>query len=80
MKLWRKQAKKDPVTGNRNGRQIRYQSFVSEQVLKYQPKSYPLLDALIEKSGITFVMSKKEQAKLEELIASANKETTDETV
>ena len=80
MKLWRKQAKKDPVTGKRNGRQIRYQSFVSEQVLKMQPKSYPLLDALIEKSGITFVMSKKEQAKLEELIASANKETTDETV
>jgi predicted transcriptional regulator len=80
MKLWRKQAKKDPVTGKRNGRQIRYEGYISEQVLKYQPKSYPLLDALIQKSGITFVMSKKEQSKLEELIASANKETANETV
>ena len=79
MKLWRKIAKKDPVTGKRNGRQIRYQGFMSEQILKLQPRTYPLLDALIERAGLKFVMSKKEEAKLAEMIASANKETTDET-
>ena len=79
MKLWRKQAKKNPVTGQRNGRQIRYQGFMSEQILKLQPRTYPLLDALFERSGIKFVMSKKEEAKLAEMIASVSKETADET-
>jgi predicted transcriptional regulator len=79
MKLWRKIAKKDPVTGKRNGRQIRYEGFVSEQVLKLQPRTYPLLDALIERAGLKFVMSKKEEAKLAEMIASVSEEKTDET-
>lgn len=68
MKLWRKQAKKDPVTGQRNGRQIRQQQYISEQMFKNLKLSYPLLDALIERSGITFVMSKKEQAMLKQMI------------
>ena len=83
MKLWRKQAKKTKDQNgreiDRNGRQIRYQGFMSEQILKLQPRTYPLLDALIERAGLKFVMSKKEEAKLAEMIASANKETTDET-
>lgn len=79
MKLWRKQAKKDPVTGKRNGRQIRYEGYMSEQILKLQPRTYPLLDALIEKAGLKFVMSKKEEAKLAEMIASVSEEKTDET-
>ena len=83
MKLWRKLAKKTKDKNgreiNRNGRQIRYEGFVSEQVLKLQPRTYPLLDALIEKAGLKFVMSKKEEAKLAEMIASVNEEKTDET-
>jgi len=83
MKLWRKQAKKTKNKFgeeiDRNGRQIRYQGFMSESILKLQPRTYPLLDALIEKAGLKFVMSKKEEARLAEMIASANKEKTDET-
>lgn len=83
MKLWRKLAKKTKDKNgreiNRNGRQIRYEGFVSEQVLKLQPRTYPLLDALIERAGIKFVMSKKEEAKLAEMIASVSEEKTDET-
>ena len=83
MKLWRKQAKKTKDKNgreiSRNGRQIRYESFIGESMLKLQPRTYPLLDALIERAGIKFVMSKKEEAKLAEMIASVSKETADET-
>ena len=83
MKLWRKQAKKTKNNFgeeiDRNGRQIRYQGFMSEQILKLQPRTYPLLDALIEKAGLKFVMSKKEEARLAEMIASVSEEKTDET-
>lgn len=79
MKLWRKLATKDPITGQRNGREIAYRLRMSDQTSKFQTKTYPLLDALIKKAGIKFVMSKKEEAKLAEMIASANKETADET-
>lgn len=80
MKLWRRKAKKDPVTGKRNGRQIRYEGFIGEQMMKSQPRTYPLLDALIQKAGLKFVMSNKEEAKLKEMIESVSKkeEVTDE--
>lgn len=80
MKLWRKLAKKDPVTGKRDGREIAYQLRMSEMTSKYQTKTFPLLDALIQKAGIKFIMTKKEEARLQEMIASANKETANETV
>ena len=64
----------------RNGRDIAYQGRIAEMVLKQQSKSYPLLDALIQRAGIKFIMTKKEEAKLQELLASANKETANETV
>lgn len=80
MKLWRKLATKEPITGKRNGRDIAHQLRVNEMVGKMQPKTYPLLDALIQKAGIKFIMTKKEEAKLQEMIASANKETANETV
>lgn len=80
MKLWRKLAKKDPMTGKRDGREIAYQLRMSEMVSKHQTKTYPLLDALIKNSGIKFIMTKKEEAKLQEMIASVNKETANETV
>lgn len=73
MKLWRKLAKK-AEGGKRNGREIRYQLFIGEQMAKTAKRSYPLLDALIEKAGIKFVMSKKEQAKLKEIVESVSKE------
>ena len=80
MKLWRKLAKKEPITGKRDGRDIANQLRMNEAMAKYQVKSYPLLDALIKKAGIKFIMTKKEEAKLQEMIASANKETANETV
>lgn len=80
MKLWRKLAKKEP-NGKRNGRDIRYQLFIGEQMAKTSKKSYDLLDALIQRAGIKFVMTKKEEAKLKEMIESVSKkeEVTDET-
>lgn len=60
----------------RNGREIAYHLRMQEAYGKTQAKTYPLLDALIKKAGIKFVMTKKEEAKLQELL----KETTDETV
>lgn len=64
----------------RNGREIAYQLRMSEMTSKYQVKTYPLWDALIKRAGIKFIMTKKEEAKLQEMIASVNKETANETV
>ena len=74
MKLWRKQAKKDPVTGKRNGRSIRNDTMWAEQIGRVSKRSYDLLDNLFEHAKITFVLSKKEQDRLKEMIAQANKE------
>ena len=81
MKLWRKLAKKDPVTGVRNGRQIAYQMRMSEVMFKQSKKSYPLLDALFEKSGQTYVLTKKQQEALKQMVENANrnKEEVNET-
>ena len=78
MKLWRKLAKKDK-DGKRNGRELTYQLRMSEQFSKFQPKTNDFIDALFQRAGIKFVMSKKEEAKLKEMIASVNEEKTDET-
>jgi hypothetical protein len=82
MKLWRKLAKKENAGTDfekRNGREIRNNLMWSEQMSTVQKKSYPLLDALIQKAGIKFVMTKKQEAKLKEMIAEANKEVANET-
>ena len=55
MKLWRKLAKKE-TDGTRNGREIRYQLYIGEQIAKQNKRSYPLLDKLLERSGMTFVL------------------------
>lgn len=65
---------KEPVM-KRNGREIRYNLIMGEQMAKFSKRSYPLLDALIQNAGIKFVMNKKEEAKLQEIL----KESTDET-
>lgn len=79
MKLWRKLAKKDPVTGTRNGRSIAYKMRMSEQYAKLQPRTTDLLDALFHRAGLKFIMTKKEEAKLAEMVASIKEENTDET-
>lgn len=59
MKLWRRLAKKD--NGVRNGRAIRYQSYMYEQILKTQKGSYPLLDILLSRAGIKFEIISEEK-------------------
>lgn len=53
MKLWRKLAQKDEQ-GRRNGRQIAYMLRMQEMNGKTAAKSYPLLNALLNKAGIKF--------------------------
>ena len=69
---------RDPIM-KRNGREIAYQLRMSEQLSKLQPRTTDLLDALFHRAGLKFVMSKKEEAKLAEMIASVSKETANET-
>ena len=63
----------------RNGREIAYRLRMGDAYAKLQPRTYPLLDALIEHAGIKFVMSKKEEARLKEMVESVSKETVNET-
>jgi hypothetical protein len=79
MKLWRKLAKKDPETGRRNGRDIAYQMRMSEVFSKQMKRSYPLLDALLEKSGQTYVLTNKQQEALKNMIKE-NETLTEEKV
>lgn len=68
MKLWRKLAKKDPVSGTRNGRSIAYQLRMGETMGKTQAKTYPFLDALLKKAGISYVLTKKQQDQLKTMV------------
>lgn len=63
----------------RNGREIRYQLYISEQISKTQKRSTDLLDALIDRAGIKFIMTKKEQNRLKEMIEQVSK-TNEEQV
>lgn len=63
----------------RNGRDIRYQLYIGEQIAKQNKRSYPLLDALLERSGMKFVLSNKQQEVLKEMVAKAAEEQVDET-
>ena len=79
MKLWRKLAKKDE-SGKRNGRQIAYEFRMGEQMNKYTAKTYPLLEALYKRAGITYALTKKQQEILKQMAAeAAAQETVDET-
>lgn len=66
MKLWRKMAKKTDGIGN--GRKIKYQMQMEEMMFKNLPKKYPLLDALFERAGITYALSKQQQSVLARMI------------
>lgn len=72
MKLWRKLAK------NGNGRKIKQMAQIQEMIFKKEPKGYPLLDALLKRSGMTFVLSKNQQAALKSMIERANEQTAEE--
>lgn len=63
----------------RNGRDIRYQIYMGEQIAKQNKRSYPLLDSLLERSGMKFVLSKKQQDVLQEMVAKAAEEQVNET-
>lgn len=78
MKLWRRMAKKDE-DGRRNGRQIKYHMWMEEQMFKKQARSYPLLDALFKRAGMSYVLSNAQKATLKRMIEEAQaKEKTNE--
>ena len=84
MKLWRKLAKKEPVTGKRNGREICYQLRMSEQMSKLSAKTTPLLESLFKRAGVTYTLTKKQQEQVKKMAEEAasqqaEKEVTDET-
>lgn len=55
----------------RTGRQIRYEYFIGEQLSKNQPKTYPLLESLFKRAGMTYTLSKKQQEALKKMAAEA---------
>ena len=67
MKLWRKLSKKQE-DGTRTGRSIKYQYEMMEQMSKLQKKSYPLLDGLLEKAGIVYILTEKQKTALKNMI------------
>jgi predicted solute-binding protein len=69
MKLWRKLSKKQP-DGSRTGRQIAHQMRMFEALSKQSKKSYPLMDALFERAGFTYVLTRKQQETLKTMIES----------
>lgn len=80
MKLWRKQARKSKDESGqvvRNGREIRYQHYIGEQMAKTAKKSYPLLDALFNKMGLRYVLTAKQVEALK-AIKERNGENTNE--
>ena len=58
----------------RNGRQIAYQMRMSEVISKQMKKSYPLLDTLMDRAGIKYVLSKKQQEALANMIKESEKQ------
>ena len=71
MKLWRKLSKKQE-DGTRTGRSIKYQYQMMEQMSKLHKKSYPLLDALLEKAGIVYILTAKQQSTFKQMIEKQN--------
>ena len=71
MKLWRRLSKKE-ADGTRTGRSIKYQYQMMEQMSKLHKKSYPLLDALLEKAGIVYILTAKQQSTFKQMIEKQN--------
>lgn len=78
MKLWRKLARKDPDTGKRDGREIAYQLRMSDMMSKQSKKTYPLLETLFNKAGMSYVLTKKQQDALKDMIEKQNSTQTEE--
>lgn len=86
MKMWRKQAMKEgkDADGGRPGRRIR-QSYVTEKyVFGNMPKTYPLLNALFKRAGLSTPTMITSAAALPAVIESQSQsepeETTNETI
>lgn len=77
---WRREATKDE-SGIGNGRQIKYMAQMQEMMFKNQPKSYPLLEALFKRAGMTYTLSAKQQETLKRMLeATAAKEAAKQEV
>lgn len=78
MKLWRKLAKKEfnEQTGmvERNGRSIKQTMVMQELMMKNAPRTTPLLEALFKRAGMSYSLSKKQQAALKKMIDESKKE------
>lgn len=77
MKLWRKLGKKEEQedgTIKRTGRAIKYEMQMTEMYSKNYKKSNRLLDALLVRSGMTFVLSAKQINAYKELLEKQNTE------
>lgn len=74
MKLWRKLAMKN---GKGTGRAIKYRMWMEEQAFKSSARSYPLLDALFKRAGMTYALSNKQQETLRGMIEKIAKEKTE---
>ena len=72
MKLWRKLAKKEKDESGqerRNGREIKYGNWQSEQMISRIVKTTSLLDALFERSSfMTTILTKAQAAALNKMI------------
>lgn len=76
MKLWRKLASKG------NGRSIKQTMMMQEMMMKGTPRTTPLLEALFKRAGMTYNLSKKQQAVLKNMVdeSKAKEEATDAAV
>jgi len=74
MKLWRKQAK------NGNGRAIKRAAQMQEMIMQNSPKTYPLLDSLFKRAGMTYSLSKRQQETLQRMIEESNANAAEEVV
>lgn len=75
MKLWRKLAMKG------NGRHIKQHMLMQEMMVRNAPRTYPLLDALFKRAGMSYALSQKQQETLKKMVEESNaaEEVVDET-
>lgn len=75
MKLWRKMATKG------NGRSIKYSMAMQEAMMRGTARTYPLLEALFKRAGMSYSLSNRQQDVLKNMIdESKAKEATDAAV
>jgi hypothetical protein len=74
-RAWRKEGK------NHNGRGIKNFNMMMQAMSKKQPRTYPLLESLFDRAGVSYSLSKKQQDVLKKMVdETKSKEGTNETV